>query len=395
MLSCLAGFFAAVAAVNWIVNPYGAWPSTLVDPAYRVTKGPRNEAQERVSIAYRIRAERPATLLVGSSRVVWGMQLEHGAQDGFFNASMSGASLEEIAAILRLATANPRLERVIWGVDFYAFDERFAGFRHPETRVRLEGDERRVMALRIKEMLFSMRALDESGKVLLQVAAGRKKQPLSARVPWPEEVIRAELQAPGRRGLDRADEAALRAQLRDWVGNYSTYRPSGPLLAVYRDAIAGLTAAGIAVTVFVPPLSGCELEVIEQAGRWDTLQEWKRQLLVAGPYWDFSGYGKLERADWLFLDVAHFWPAVGHAMLRQFLGEGCRECGDAGPLLREAGVWVDTSSIDAYLDQQEARRAAGRHRAGRCAKVVEEMLRAEARAARAPAAGADPGLPHR
>ena len=70
-----------------------AWRSTVIDPAYRVTGGPRNEAGERVTTAYRIRAERPTTLLVGSSRVIVGMYIEHGAQDGFFNASMSGASL--------------------------------------------------------------------------------------------------------------------------------------------------------------------------------------------------------------------------------------------------------------------------------------------------------------
>ena len=95
--------------INWVVNPYGAWRSTVIDPAYRVTGTDRSEAGERVTTAYRIRAEQPTTLLVGSSRVVAGMYIEHGAQDGVFNASMSGASLAEIAAILRLATANPRL----------------------------------------------------------------------------------------------------------------------------------------------------------------------------------------------------------------------------------------------------------------------------------------------
>ena len=112
---------------------------------------------------------------MGSSRVVVGMYIEQGMEDGVFNASMSGASLAEIAAILRLATANPDLKRVIWGVDFYAFDERFAGFRHPETRLRLEGGERQVMALRISETLLSMRALEDSRRALMRAMGGRKK----------------------------------------------------------------------------------------------------------------------------------------------------------------------------------------------------------------------------
>ena len=156
MLACLAGFLTAVAAINWIVNPYGAWRPALIDPSHRVDGAARGEAGERVTTAYRIRADRPATVLVGSSRVVAGMYIERGARDGVLNAAMSGASLAEVRAILRLAAANPRLERVIWGVDFYAFDARFAGFRHPDTRIRLEGTEWEVAGMRIKETLLSL-----------------------------------------------------------------------------------------------------------------------------------------------------------------------------------------------------------------------------------------------
>jgi hypothetical protein len=133
---------------------------------------------------------------------------------------------------------------------------------------------------------------------------------------------------------------------------------------------------GIDVILFVPPLSRCELEVMDQTGSWDAFQRWKQELLAAGPYWDFSGYGKLDRMDSLFLDVAHFWPAVGHVMLREFLGQSCGQCGEVARLVREAGVWVDAATIDAHLARQETMRAAARSRRDRCAKVVEEMLRA-------------------
>ena len=375
MLLCLAGFLAAVAAINWIVNPYGAWRSTVIDPAHRAARSPRGE---RVTTAYQVRAERPATLLVGSSRVVVGMYIEEGARDGVLNASLSGATLAEIAAILRLATANSDLQRVIWGVDFYAFDRRFAGFRQADTRMRLEGDERQLMALRIKETLLSARALDDSWDMLLRARRGGKTSSLAAPVPWPGEVIRARLENPGRPGLDQADDAARKAQLANWVDNYSNFRLSGALRSAFRDAMADVRAAGSELVVFVPPLSRCELEVIDQTGSWGAFQAWKRQMLIAGPYWDFSGYGKLDRMDALFLDVAHVWPAVGHAMLRQFLGQGCEECGEVARIVREAGERVDATTIDAHLERQETRRTIARSRNDRCVRVVEEMLRAGA-----------------
>jgi hypothetical protein len=70
-------------------------------------------------------------------------------------------------------------------------------------------------------------------------------------------------------------------------------------------------------------------------------------------FWGFSGYGKLEGMESLFLDVPHVWPAVGHVMLREFLGQGCGQCGEVARLVREAGVWVDAATIDAYLARQE------------------------------------------
>lgn len=374
MLACLVGLLAAVAAVNWIVNPYGAWRPTVIDPEHRVSGTARGEAGERVTTAYRIRADRPATVLVGSSRVVAGMYIERGARDGVLNAGMSGASLAEIAAILRLASANPRLQRVIWGVDFYAFDDRFAGFRHPETRVRLEGAEWQVAGMRIKETILSLGALGDSVRVIRKAGRGPRAGPFTAPVPWPNDVIRMRLAHPGRPGLAAASEASLKAQLADWVGNYTGYRVSESLRSAFVGAVEGARRGGVDVVLFVPPLSRCELEVIDRTS-WDAFQAWKRQLLDAGPYWDFSGFGKLDRWDSLFLDVAHVWPAVGHTMLRQFLGLGCEGCGDVADTVRAAGTWVDRATVEAYLADQEVRRAAARGRSDRCARVVAEMLR--------------------
>jgi hypothetical protein len=135
-------------------------------------------------------------------------------------------------------------------------------------------------------------------------------------------------------------------------------------------------AAGLEVTLFLPPLSRCELDAISQTGTWDTLQRWKRELLVAGPYWDFSGYGKLDRVDAYFLDVPHFKPTVGQVMLRQLLGTDCRQCGESARIIHEAGEWVTTATVEAYLARQEAMRAASDEPVDRCAPIVREVLHA-------------------
>src|SRR5262249_17242882 len=113
-------------------------------------------------------------------------------------------------------------------------------------------------------------------------------------------------------------------------------------------------------------------------GEWDSFQQWKRALLSVGPYRDYSGYGKLDLFPELFTDVPHFKPVVGQVILRRALGLDCTGCGEKAQIIWNAGTWVDATTVDAYLAQQEAARAAIRPRNTRCTKVVQQMLAARA-----------------
>jgi len=374
MLVCLAGVLVSVVAINWIVNPYGVWRTTVIDRAYRLTDAAADEGRERLTTPYRIRTEQPSTLLVGSSRVLWGMFVAQSGHETLFNASLAGATLAELAILLRLATENPRLRRVIWGIDFYAFDERSVEFPHLETRRRLEVDEQHVLALQMRETLFTMRALRDSSRVLARAARGHKPESLAKPVPWPEHLIKERLTSLSRRGLAQGKKAKIKRQLQNWIDSYVDYRLSRRQITLFQEMVADLRRTGLEVILFVPPLSNCELETIDQAGQWDTFQRWKRRLLGVGPYWDFSGYGKLDLSPELFADVAHFKPEVGQVILRRLLGMDCAGCGDRARTIWDAGVWVNTTTVNAYLASQEATRTAIRPQDASCAKVVEGML---------------------
>jgi hypothetical protein len=375
MLACLAGALAVVVTTNWIVNPYGVWGTTVVPRAYRLTDAAAYESGERLSTPYRIRAERPSILLVGSSRVLRGMLVEQSGRDTFLNASLSGAMLPELATLLRLATANPRLRRVIWGVEFYAFDEKFAELREPATQTRLEADERQALTLRIKETLVNLRAFRDSGRVLANAVRRHKPASLADPVPWPEPLIKERLANVTRRGLAKTSDATIKRQLHNWIVSYVNYRPSPKQFAMFQEAVTELERTGLEVILFVPPLSDCELEAIDQLGAWDAFQQWKRELLAVGPYWDFSGYGKLDLTPELFTDVPHFKPAVGQVILRRLLGLDCAGCGETARMIWDAGVWVDATTVDAYLARQDATRTAMRNPNARCAKIVPESLK--------------------
>jgi hypothetical protein len=377
MLACLAGVLTVTVTTNWVVNPYGVWPTTVVPRAYRLTGAGADELGERLTTPYRLRVEQPVTLLVGSSRVLKGMVVDQSGHEAFLNAGLSGATLTELAGVLRLATVNPHLQHVIWGVEFYAFDEKYVPY-DPQTRRRLEANARRALTMRITETLFNMEAFRDSRRVLWKAARRQKPGSLTDPVPWTEDLIKERFARVSQQGLIETNEATIRRQLSNWIVSYVDYRPSPRQFSLFQETVVDLRGTGRDVILFVPPLSDCELETIDQSGGWDAFQRWKRDLLKVGPYWDYSGYGKLDLLPQLFTDVPHFKPAVGQVILRRALGLDCAGCGEKAKIIWDAGVWVDPTTVDAYLAGQEAARAAVRPRNTRCTQVVERMLAARA-----------------
>jgi hypothetical protein len=310
------------------------------------------------------------------------MPIDGGYRDGILNAALPGGSLAEIAAILRLAVANPRLRHVIWGVDFFSFDEKYLSAGDPDTLMRLEPRRWSMRTLvSIQETLLSAQALDESGKILLRaMQAFTSLRPIPPAPPaaWPERLIRERLDDPSQAGLGTLDDRGLKSVLAAWVAHYQGYRPSAAQLAVFRETVARTQEAGRKLTLFIPPLSTCELETIDQTGRWEAFQRWKRELVDVAPYWDFANYGKLERTEYLFQDIFHMKPAVGHVILRQMLALDCGGCGPVAEMIRRTAVWVDGATVGRHLAAQEALRMTQTSRASRCGRAVGNLLRREA-----------------
>jgi hypothetical protein len=372
MVLGLMVFLAMVAGVNLVADPYGAWQVTLVDRVYIKDK----IEMTRVITPYRLRTKQPITLLIGASRVFLGMPIEQGYRDGVLNASLMGGSLDEIAAIVRVAIHQPKLQRLVWGIEFLTYDERWAGIRDPQVPRRLEGDTQ----LRLQETLLTMEVLDESRKLFLRALGGRKRLPATrlVPVPWPEDVIREGLEEARKQMLGDFAQAVPEYAIAQWVEIYSNHRVSVRQIALFRDIISEIKQAGIEAIVFVPPLREYELEVIRQSGHWAAFQQWKRHLAAAGPYWDFSGYNDLAATDYLYGDVAHFIPAAGNTILRLLLGKGCAGCGELAQPIVNAGVRVEAATLDDHLAEEDAKRIARTQRETRYSRAVEESIRRNA-----------------
>jgi hypothetical protein len=353
--------------LNYSVNPYGAWRSRLINPIYRDLTG------DRAQMPYQLRTTSPEMLLIGSSRVQVGMRIEQGYRDGVLNASLGAATLADLAQIVAIALRNPRLKRIVWGVDFYAFNGRLHHVNPSfEARIALSPD------MLVEDSLFGLNAIGDSLDVLQRAIRGRGslKPTITATVPWPPELICNQFVAQHAHGLAVTKAANIEsalAQVQSWF--YADYEFSPELAENFRAVVDMARTHKVDVILFVPPMSEYELELIRQGGRWPDFERFKRAVAAVGPLWDFAVYDRLARADDLFLDVLHLKPAAGNAILRIMLGMTPASCEFDAGIVAQSAAQIDAPSIESTLGQERRMRDQTPFDASRYSRAAAAALR--------------------
>jgi hypothetical protein len=349
MIVLMVALDALAMCFNYVVNPYGAWRIALINPIFRKLTG------DRAQMPYQLRTAAPETILIGSSRVQVAMRIEQGYRDGVLNASVGAATMADLARIIEVSLRNPQLKRIVWGVDFYAFNARI-------RRVNLTFEARIAFSPRslIEDSLLSLDALGDSFDMLKRAARGRRRLPLTmaSNIPWPTELICDQIAATHAHGLAAVPQTNIEtglAQVQSWF--YSNYVFAPELAVRFREIVERARAHHVEVILFVPPMSEYELELIRQGGHWTDFERFKRAVAAVATVWDFAAYNPISHTDDLFLDVLHLKPAAGNEILRMMLGlEASSACGDHLKIITDSAVRLDPSSMDALLRLEERRR---------------------------------------
>ncbi len=345
MLTGLLAAAAAVFAFNFLVNPWGAWRFHLVPAKYRRIR------EERVVTPYLLRTSAPNTLILGSSRVLYGMRIEQGVRDGYQNAALSGSHMPEIAREVGLALRNPHLKRVIWGLDFYIFDA-YGSLCAPDTCARLDGD----FSIKLTDNILSEDTLVESYRMLSRALRGRMVKPARMPIPWPAPFICQMFAHPDPPTLAGMDQTHLFREVSN-LPEYRTFDYAPQLRRDFLDIVGRIRTAGVQLILFMPPLTQFELEMIRQTGRWPDFQAWKHFVAEHVSYTDYSGYNPIARSDRMFIDAWHMEPAVGATIMRQLLGDAIPDCADAH-IVANSALAVNAANVDSVLALQDRRKDA-------------------------------------
>jgi hypothetical protein len=343
MLTWLAAAMAVVIVFDFLVNPWGAWPVHLVPGKYRRVRF------ERVVTPYLLRTASPDTLLLGSSRTLYGMKIEQGVKDGVQNAALSGSRLPEIAKEVDIALRNPHLRRVIWGVEFYTIDA-YTNDCSPDTCARLDGD----WGITLTDNILSADTFVGSYRMVLRALSGKITPAAAMPVPWPGPFICATFahpEPPTLAGMDEQHRLREVSQLPEY--RHFDYSPA--LFQSFVDIVERIRRAHVELIAYVPPVNEFELEMIRQTGRWPDFQRWKRDLARHISYTDFSGYNGIARSDRMFMDAWHMEPAVGATIMRQLLGDSIPQCPDAA-IVAGSALPISADNVEQMLALQDRRK---------------------------------------
>ena len=112
-----------VACFNWLINPFSVFAPPLM-PGVNEIK-PDFLEHLRLSGPYSVAREKPAALIIGTSRAARGFSPTHSGWAGLrcYNLSLPGINSYEILRYFQHAHAIHRLQKAVIGLDFRVFSE--------------------------------------------------------------------------------------------------------------------------------------------------------------------------------------------------------------------------------------------------------------------------------
>lgn len=315
----LAALAAAILLLTWAVDPTGliqasGVPGTLCRPGIRTE-------DERFVKPQLLRVRQPEEIILGSSRAANGFRPAAFAGRNVANLGFKAQSLDEIDALARYAANRGSVRRLWIGLDFGAFMEREN--RREPLAFPSAGLGPRLAALRYG--LFDQRALKST--VLWTLSPG------SCRAPPVD---------PAGFQVDDSPPAPQSAAYNDLLRTLTIRLWTQPaaerdrLYAVRRGRfgrlLGHLAARDKAVILYLSPMTPGFRRVVAKMGLADDYRRWRADMrllaerhgavLVESDTPEFLAAipvdhcPALGRTDCLFMDIGHFRPETGAAIVR-------------------------------------------------------------------------------
>jgi hypothetical protein len=302
--------------VNFKLDPFGVWHSYAeaekASPALRFRPG--TDSDPRFAKPLQVLRLKPKTIIVGSSRVRDGMDpsiLDGLAPAPIMNYGVAGMRAKEGARFIRHAIDVAGVSCVVWGLDFFGFND-------------LQMDEMGSDGFGI--LGDSMRAKDLARLL----------------IAWPTALLSADVvkgtgsTLPNGFNLapatppDQIIESIMRnavgfAQVPFLYGKFASFEKH---MEEFEAVLAYAQVKGVKVFLYTSPLHALVTEAIFLAGSENMFFAWKAKVAelarkYGAPLYDCMEYNQITasggaEAAKYFFDGAHFTPLVSRMILSRF-----------------------------------------------------------------------------
>jgi hypothetical protein len=365
----LGSMLAAVASFNFIIDPYGLWGAPVIE---RLNAGkPAERDNEMMFKAADVRRARPATLLLGSSRVDLGLDPLHPALAEFgpaYNLALMGGYVGPLLQYYKHALgAQPPPRRVVMGLDFFAFNRVVVA--PPSFDAARLGLDHLILTDVVASLLTRVATVDSFRTVVTS---------------WRDPLFRAFTQGMATDAFvhQYAVEKGMPERFRESTelylngpGYYEDFVLSEKAFADIAEIVRLSSEQGVDLRFFIPPEHIVLQEALRVRGLWETYWRWKERIAALSPYWDFSGYNTIttepigDRMS-LYWDASHFRKGVGNLVLDRILGA------DNPGLPADFGRYIAVGDIARWRAQSENARQEWAATHGEVIRWVKDMAAA-------------------
>ena len=379
LVGLLVTILVLIILLNYFVDPYQIFSANK--SALYVGK-PALHSNIRLHKAHQVNLQKPDTIILGTSKAIQGIPLNHPAFSGsnLYNLSAPLASMREIYKLLRHAQANNRLNKIVFAVDFLSFnalartDGQAAGFSEERLRespkdnilypndylsalLSFDAVSASIMSLFVKQSpehrVINGMGGRESEEILSRLAdGGHRTNTVFIESFFTNAVY---LSAPHRRfEFSNSDDNSF-----TWFERFLTQ--------VYQNDID--------TTLLIGPSHARLWELLNLAGIWPKFEQWKRKLVsinesVAAQYgrqpialWDFTSVNSITSEAFpkagdsstrmrYYYESVHFNQITGHLVLDTVFG---LDRPDSTP--EDFGVLLTSSTLEETLVRNRKKQA--------------------------------------
>jgi len=337
-----------LSSISLLVDPYGLHGYFQRTGFNQQKEGVRSKI--RFIKALELPLRRPQTVIVGSSRVHDAMNPEHPLLQEYspvYNLGVDMNRIHETLLLLRHATENSNIKRVVIGLDFFMFNSLVT--KSSDFDENLIGRQIGFSDY-VVPTVFSAVAVQDAWATLQT----------SRRQPQRKEFLPNGFRPQAFYSLKNHPAAHYYT---NWV--FLTPRPQSTIyysnivlnetvFADFNSILELCRQRGIDVRLYINPAHAhLDGEGIRAVGKWGVFEDWKRRITSIAaqhqvPLWDFSGYNsvtteKVGSPMKNYWDSSHFTELVSDWIIRRMFNNG-------GGIPDDFGVLLTPRNINRHLE---------------------------------------------